>query len=78
VGTFWLVALALVFLDRVPGGAPPAWRTGQPEPWPSQRQVADARRAARTRPEPVEAPEPAMTGGRPHSSSKKRKRKRRT
>jgi len=76
VGTFWLVALALVFLDRVPGGTPPAWRSGRPEPWPSQREVADARRAARARQEP--APEPAVTGGRPHSSSKKRKRKRRS
>jgi hypothetical protein len=78
VSTFWLLSLGLLFLDRAPGGSPPAWRTGEPEPWPSQREAAEARRAARapreTKPEAV----PAPTGApRPHPSSKKRKRKRR-
>jgi hypothetical protein len=63
----------------VPGGAPPAWRTGDAEPWPSQRDVAKARRAAR---EPAPEPEPELPHGtapaRPHPSSKKRKRKRRS
>jgi hypothetical protein len=77
--TFWLEALGLVFLGLVPGGAPPAWSTGKAEPWPSQREIADARRgAAREKPQPAPAPapEPAPTG-RAHPSSKKRKRKRR-
>jgi uncharacterized Tic20 family protein len=73
VTTFWLVALALLFLERMPGGAPPAWRTGRPEPWPSQREVAESRRAARTRQQSAAEPAPAQ-----HPSSKKRKRKRRT
>jgi hypothetical protein len=85
VVTFWLVALGLLFLDVTPGGAPPAWRTGQPEPWPSQREVAEARRAARDpapepQPQPQTQPEPAVASGpaeRQHPSSRKRKRKRR-
>ena len=32
---FWLGALALLFLDRWPGGRGPAWETGEPDPWPS-------------------------------------------
>lgn len=32
---FWLLALAYLFSGRWPGGLPPAWRTGQAEPWPS-------------------------------------------
>ncbi|MCL6441315.1 MAG: tripartite tricarboxylate transporter permease [Thermoleophilum sp.] len=31
---FWLGALALLFLDRWPGGRGPAWSSGQAEPWP--------------------------------------------
>ena len=79
VSVFWLVSLALLFYDRLRGGTPPAWRTGEAEPWPSQREVAQARRAARTpAPEREREPEPAaVTGARPHPSSKKRKRKRR-
>ena len=50
VATFWLLALGMLFLDRLPSGTPPAWRTGKAEPWPSQREVAEARRAARSRP----------------------------
>ena len=34
VQIFWLAALGLILLGRWPGGAPPAWRTGQAEPWP--------------------------------------------
>jgi hypothetical protein len=78
VVTFWLVALGLLFLDVTPSGAPPAWRTGKPEPWPSQRELAEAKRAQRGAPEPQ--PEPAVASGpaaRQHPSSKKRKRKRR-
>ena len=32
---FWTGALALVLLDRWPGGRGPAWRTGEATPWPS-------------------------------------------
>ena len=76
IQAFWLLSLGFVFLGVGRDGAPPAWRTGQAEPWPSQREIAAQKQAARQpAPEAVEAqPVPA---GRPHPSSKKRKRKRR-
>jgi hypothetical protein len=82
ITTFWLISLSLIFLDRAPGGTPPSWRTGKPEPWPSQREVAEMRRAARgPKREPQAEPEPAAVArgpsGRQHPSSRKRKRKRR-
>jgi hypothetical protein len=77
VQAFWLAALALLFFGRVPGGVPPAWTTGKAEPWPSQQEVAERRRAARSQPqEPDAEPEP-VAAGRAHPASKKRKRKRR-
>ncbi len=82
VQTFWLVGLALVFIGRRQGGELPAWRTGREEPWPSQREVAEARarqRAAAKGSEPEPEPEPATaTGPEDDPSSSKRKRKRRT
>jgi hypothetical protein len=74
VQTFWLGAMALLLAGRWPNGMPPAWMTGEAQPWPSQQAVREARRA-RTRPEPEpveEAPEE-----RAHPASKKKKRKRR-
>ena len=35
---FWLLALAVLFLDRWPGGRGRAWETGEPVPWPSVAQ----------------------------------------
>jgi len=86
VQTFWLGAMALLLTGRWPNGVPPAWQTGQAEPWPSQQEVREARRAqlerrrggAREEAEEAEsAPSGDATTGRPHSSSKKKKRKRR-
>ncbi|HWT22280.1 MAG TPA: hypothetical protein VN213_02120, partial [Solirubrobacteraceae bacterium] len=34
VQCFWLLMLGLLFLGRSPGGAPPAWETGEAMPWP--------------------------------------------
>jgi hypothetical protein len=79
VQAFWLAALGLLILGRIPGGIPPAWRTGKAEPWPSQREVAEQRRAARGQapaPTEQEQPEP-VAAGRQHPASRKRKRKRR-
>jgi hypothetical protein len=81
VQTFWLGALALLFLGRWPNGTPPAWETGTEQPWPSQsdaaqrrREAVEARRGgkrgAAPAPAPAAAPAPAVT--RP-----KKKRKRR-
>jgi hypothetical protein len=85
VQSFWLVAVGLLLLGVGRAGLPPAWRTGNVEPWPSARDAAEQRRAAEDRkqgiepkvkPRPEPAPEP-VPAARPHPSSKKRKRKRR-
>jgi hypothetical protein len=81
VQTFWLGAMTLLLLGRWPNGLPPAWVTGEAQPWPSQQEVREAR-AARSRgaePEPQPDPEPAARSGdgRAHPSSRKKKRKRR-
>ena len=83
---FWLGALAALFLGYWPGGRPPAWETGEEEPWPSAQEIRAAREAeAEERPRrkaaPVEEPEPDEEELEPalpsHPRSKKRKRKRR-
>lgn len=41
---FWLLAVGLLVLGRWPGGnIPPAWRTGKPEPWPTQQEAREER-----------------------------------
>ena len=47
VQAFWLVALGVLFLGRWPSGMPPAWGTGNAEPWPSQQELREARLASR-------------------------------
>jgi len=114
IRVFWLGALGVLFLGRMPSGMPKAWTTGSAEPWPSQQQLREQRQAAReegaeergepaarteergepaarssspTQPTPAKAPPPAppsprrpdaAAAGTEHSSSKKRKRKRRS
>jgi hypothetical protein len=96
VKIFWLLALGVLFLGRWPGGSPPAWETGEAQPWPSQQELREARTAARGdsgaakpvgepkerrprrgRAEAPETPAPEPPRAKPHSSSKKKKRKRR-
>jgi hypothetical protein len=79
IQAFWLIALGLMLLGRSRTPLPPAWRTGNAEPWPSAREAAERRREAEERRqgivrEPEPKPAPAV---KPHPSSKKRKRKRR-
>jgi hypothetical protein len=83
VQAFWMGALGLLFLGTVPGsqGVPPAWKTGQAEPWPTQQELAEARRAEQARqrgedPDAAGEAEP-VAAGTPHPASRKRKRKRR-
>jgi hypothetical protein len=88
VQSFWLVALGLLLMGFGRAGLPPAWRTGEAEPWPSAVQAANRRREAeerrqgirrdepKARPKAEREPEP-VPAARPHPSSKKRKRKRR-
>ena len=76
VQAFWLMALAVLFLGRWPRGVPPAWRTGNEEPWPTSAELRAAR--ASGKPAAAGAPvEAAESPAKPHPSSKKRKRKRR-
>ena len=94
VQAFWLIGLGLIYLDRWPGGVPPAWSAGEARPWPTQLQLREARERERLEAEsaapsaepdaepPGEPPDaPGATAphvpSRTHSSSKKRKRKRR-
>ena len=83
VQTFWLGAMALLLAGRWPNGLPPAWSTGEAQPWPSQQEAREARRAEVQRrrggePDPEPDPEPETSApGRAHVASKKKKRKRR-
>jgi hypothetical protein len=84
---FWLAALAALFLGYWPNGRPPAWESGEAEPWPSAQEVREQRMAARDdEPEeeyedgPDDEYEDEPDGGATvpaHPRSKKRKRKRR-
>jgi hypothetical protein len=83
VQCFWLLMLAGLFIGRTPGGVPPAWRTGNAEPWPTsaeireQRQRAAAERRGETWEPPARSAEPVTGGPSPSTSARKRKRKRR-
>jgi hypothetical protein len=86
VQTFWLAALAVLLFGVWPGaGVPPAWRTGRAEPWPSQaelaqrrRAAAEARRGGAPAPEPEPVAEPSADAPeRPAAVPARRKRKRR-
>jgi hypothetical protein len=86
VQSFWLLMLALLFSGRWSGGMPPAWRTGNAEPWPSGAEIREQRKraAAEARGEtfepaeaPDEEPEPVPAGPSPSAAARKRKRKRR-
>lgn len=39
---FWFIALGLTLLGRWPGGRPPAWETGTPQPWPTRAMLMEA------------------------------------
>ena len=72
--SFWLGAVALLFLDRWPGGRGPAWSSGKAERWPTSAEIRMRRQAEAGGAEPgCEAAEPS----RPTYSSRKRKRRRR-
>jgi hypothetical protein len=47
VQAFWLVALGALFLGYWPPGRPPAWATGEAQPWPTQQEIREARQAQR-------------------------------
>jgi hypothetical protein len=64
VRSFWLVALGLLIIDRLPRaiaprGRPPAWSVAEAVPWPSQQQLREERVAARRMERGDPEPEPA-------------------
>jgi hypothetical protein len=77
VQAFWLIALAVLFSGRWPNGLPPAWATGEAQPWPTMQELrereAERKGTKRAAPEPVAAT-PAPTD--PGAARRKRKRKR--
>jgi hypothetical protein len=88
VQAFWFGALGALFLGYWPSGLPPAWVTGEAQPWPTQQELREQRLArqaqsaprasgGRQRPEPPETPAPEAPVQRAHPSSKKRRRGRR-
>src|SRR4051794_679582 len=47
IRSFWLAALALLILGRLPRGRPPAWSVPEAVPWPTQQEVREQREAQR-------------------------------
>jgi hypothetical protein len=45
VKIFWLLALGALLLGRWQGGMPPAWMTGEAQPWPTQQELREQRTA---------------------------------
>ncbi len=86
IEVFWLLAVAYLLAGRWPNGDPPAWRTGQAEPWPSGAELREQRQRtagargrgnAKPAPEPSREPVAAGTSSGSRASTPKRKRKRR-
>ncbi|MEA2297442.1 MAG: hypothetical protein QOF77_378 [Solirubrobacteraceae bacterium] len=81
---FWLVAFGVLISGRTATPLPPAWISGEAEPWPSQQTLRE-RRATRDGEEPVAAvkdvvpaPAPVPRAARtpaPNASKKRKKRR---
>jgi hypothetical protein len=80
IESVFLGSLAVAFFGFWPNGIPPAWVTGNAEPWPARATPQPrAPRASRGAPAPAGTPEPAGTPATPRpAASAKRKRKRRS
>src|SRR5262249_25372596 len=83
---FWLVSVAIIFLDRWPGGRGPAWASGKAMKWPTameRRGMAPGGPRGKRREEPEPEPQRELTigadeevpDGGPSRTSRKRKRK---
>jgi hypothetical protein len=88
IEVFWLMAVAYLLAGRWPGGDPPTWASGKPEPWPSSAELREQRAKAAGRPSPrakaggakgsAAAPaKPAPAAQQTRATTPKRKRKRR-
>lgn len=84
VQAFWLVAIGVLFLGRMPSGTPPAWETGRAEPWPTRQQMLEQQgklpggKGAPSKSAPPPSADPIESAPeRPaHVRSKKKKRRR--
>ena len=77
---FWLPALAVLFLDRWPGGRGPAWASGEALPWPTpadrraeMEAAAEAHEDREERAAPSDGEGGADTRVRPRSKKRKRR-----
>jgi hypothetical protein len=84
VQVYWLGALAALFLGRSPSGIPPAWESGNAQPWPSaqeqrERRVreAEARRGAGKAVAAEPAAEDAATSASTVGAARRKRKKRR-
>lgn len=66
----WLVYVALLFVGKVPGGKPPAWKRGEAVPWPTPGERAAAEM------EPKDGWDEAEIEGEPEGGGDEPKRKR--
>jgi hypothetical protein len=82
---FWLGALAALISGRWPGGRPPAWETGEAQPWPAPGAGRPGGEAPRGwgRPAPSERsarndppPPPPVPARNPGAARRKRKKRR--
>ena len=73
----WFVYLGLQLMGWVPGGRPPAWASGEAEPWPTpaEKAAADLEGTAGELDEPPV--EPGAASGQSASGESRRKRKQR-
>jgi hypothetical protein len=69
IPTFWMAAVGILLLGRLPGGDPPAWAAGEARPWPTQAEL----RAQREQ-QDGGTPEPVLPGAGARSGGKRRKR----
>jgi len=81
VQALWLLMVGALLTGRMPRGLPPAWRSGEAIPWPSQQELMEARQraaAARAGGDGGADPRPnadALTLPSPATSRRKRKRR---
>jgi hypothetical protein len=77
---FWLVAVGMLLLGRAGTPLPPAWESGESEPWPSQQTLRERRGTRAADEAAVAEPPPAPVPRAPRtpaaSGSKKRKKRR--
>ncbi|MGI8801785.1 MAG: hypothetical protein ACR2KV_06370 [Solirubrobacteraceae bacterium] len=77
---FWLVALGTLLSGRTKSPLPPAWTSGEAEPWPSQQELRERRnpeRAAAPAAVVAAAPPPVPRAPRTPSPNASKKRKKR-